>query len=97
MEDQNRKLEMQSGLTLIQAFEKQISAIEKVVLKQIKLMPGFMGLQSVPGIGDILSLTIMLETGDINRFATPGNYASYCRRVSSKRISNGKKKRSKQP
>ena len=92
MDDQNRKLEMQSSLTLIQAFEAQISAIEKVVLKQIKLMPGFMGLQSVPGIGDILGLTIMLETGDINRFATPGNYASYCRCVSSKRVSNGKKK-----
>ena len=92
MDDQNRKLEMQSSLTLIQAFEAQISTIEKVVLKQIKLIPGFMGLQSVPGIGDILSLTIMLETGDINRFATPGNYASYCRCVSSKRVSNGKKK-----
>jgi len=92
MDDQNRKLEMQCSLTLIQAFETQISTIEKVVLKQIKLMPGFMGLQSVPGIGDILSLTIMLETGDINRFATPGNYASYCRCVSSKRVSNGKKK-----
>jgi len=92
MDDQNRKMEMQSSLTLIQAFEAQISAIEKAVLTQIKLMSGFMGLKSVPGIGDILGLTIMLETGDIHRFASPGNYASYGRCVSSKRVSNGKKK-----
>jgi transposase len=35
---------------------------------------------------------IMLETGDINRFSAAGNYASYCRCVSSVRESNGKKK-----
>jgi transposase len=34
----------------------------------------------------------MLETGDINRFSAPGNYASYCRCVNSVRESNGKKK-----
>ena len=33
-----------------------------------------------------------LETGDINRFAKAGNYASYCRAVTSRRESNGKKK-----
>ena len=44
------------------------------------------------GIGKILALTIMLETGDIVRFKKVGNYASYCRSVSSKRTSNNKKK-----
>ncbi len=34
----------------------------------------------------------MLETGDIHRFAGPGNDASYCRCVDSTRQSNGKKK-----
>jgi transposase len=34
----------------------------------------------------------MLETGDISRFATVGDYASYCRCVGSQKISNGKKK-----
>ncbi len=34
----------------------------------------------------------MLESGDINRFAKVGNYASYCRCAGSKRISNGKSK-----
>jgi transposase len=47
---------------------------------------------TVPGIGKILALTIMFETGPIKRFAKVGNYASYCRCVGSERISNGKLK-----
>ena len=38
-------------------------------------------LLTVPGIGDILTLTIMLEVGDINRFAKVRDYSSYCRCV----------------
>jgi transposase len=34
----------------------------------------------------------MLETGTIARFASVGQFSSYCRCVDSKRISNGKKK-----
>ena len=52
----------------------------------------FSFLKTVPGIGQILALTIMLETGDIRRFPTVGNFASYCRCVGSQKISNGKKK-----
>jgi transposase len=55
------------------------------------LDPAFNGLKSVPGIGFILALTMMLETGDINRFPGVGNYASYCRCVDSRRMSNHKK------
>ena len=36
--------------------------------------------------------TVMLELGDINRFPAAGNYASYCRCVTSTKISNNKKK-----
>ena len=52
----------------------------------------FCFLKTVPGIGQTLALTIMLETGDIGRFADVGNYASYCRCVGSQKISNGKNK-----
>jgi transposase len=40
----------------------------------------------------VLATVILLETGDITRFAEVGNYASYCRAVGSKHESNGKKK-----
>ena len=49
-------------------------------------------LNTVPGIGETLATTIMLETGTIARFARVGNFSSYCRCVDSLRESNGKKK-----
>ena len=56
------------------------------------LKPEFTSLLTIPGIGNILGLTIMLEVGDIRRFKRAGNYASYCRCVKSENISNKKKK-----
>jgi transposase len=47
---------------------------------------------TMPGIGTILALTIMLETGLIARFPRVGDYTSYCRCVEAKRTSNEKKK-----
>jgi transposase len=66
--------------------------LEKAVQDRVKLRPQFGFLKTVPGIGPILALTIMLETGEIERFACVGNYASYCRCVGSQKISNGKRK-----
>ena len=34
----------------------------------------------------------MLETGHVERFADTGNYVSYCRKVHTKLMSNGKQK-----
>ncbi len=58
----------------------------------MKLRSEYKYLTTTPGIGEILSFTIMLEVGDINRFPKAGNYASYCRCVKSERLSNDKKK-----
>jgi transposase len=49
-------------------------------------------LVSLPGIGPILGMTIALETGPMARFASAGDYASYCRTVNSRRESASKKK-----
>jgi transposase len=35
-------------------------------------------------------MTITMEVGDIKRFKTDGDFASYCRMVDAKRLSNGK-------
>lgn len=56
----------------------------------VKDWASYRWLQSVPGVGKILGLTIALETGPIERFAGAGDYASYCRCVQSRRLSNGK-------
>lgn len=72
--------------------EQSIALIEKAVLKVVQHLPLYERLQSIPGIGKILGLTITLEVGDINRFHSAGNYASYCRCVQSCRTSNDKNK-----
>ena len=76
----------------IQFLGSIITEIETEVKSQIQLRKDFQMLLTTPGIGNILGLTIMLEVGDIGRFAKVGNYSSYCRCVESKRTSNKKKK-----
>ena len=90
--DDNVQLALQSHIALIQALTVQIKALEKSILKQVEPVPAFDHLKTASGIGDILAETILLETGDITRFKAPGNFASYCRCVDSRRESNGKKK-----
>jgi transposase len=81
-----------SNRALIHYLTENIRLIEKEVKQRVKLMKSFEALLSIPGIGDVLGVTIMLEVGDIGRFPQVGNYSSYCRCVKSERISNGKKK-----
>jgi len=76
----------------IDFFTKQIKAIEAVVEKRMTLEDPYKPLLTVYGIGKILGLTIKLETGPIERFNKAGNYVSYCRKVSTKWISNEKRK-----
>ncbi len=82
----------ENNISTILFLKGVIKRIEKTVVKQVNMKKEFEMLQTIPGIGIILGLTLMLEVGDINRFKTPGNYSSYCRCVSSSKISNGKKK-----
>lgn len=72
----------------------QIHEIEKAVLKKVGLKERYRMLLSIPGVGKILALVIMLETGPISRFKTVGDYGSYCRKVPSRWMSNEKQKRS---
>ena len=81
-----------NSLEAINFLKKIILDIEKKVESQVKMRKEFLMLLTIPGIGNILGLTINLEVGDIGRFPAVGDYSSYCRCVESKRLSNGKKK-----
>jgi len=85
-------LSAQANLDTIIFLKQQIKLLEKAIQKKVKLNKAFQQLMTVPGIGLILAMTIMLEVGDIERFAQVGNFASYCRCVSSQRLSDGKSK-----
>jgi len=79
-------------IATIKFFSERIKSIEQNIVSQVKLVKEFELLRTIPGIGEILGLTIMLEVGDINRFPKVSNYSSYCRCVKSTRYSNNKKK-----
>ena len=76
----------------IDSLTKQITAIEVAVQKKIELRKPYDLLLTMPGVGRVLALTIIMETGPIERFMKVGNYVSYCRKVPAGRFSNDKKK-----
>ena len=90
--DANVQMALNANFSIMKALTMQIRSIEKCILDQAMPMDCFQLIKSIDGIGDILTLVILLETGDINRFKGSGNYASYCRCVDSLRESNGKSK-----
>lgn len=76
-----------AGLRVYHALREEIEALAVVRLER-----EFEVLTTIKGVGPILALTIMLETGDIHRFPSVGDYASYCRLVKAEKLSNGKRK-----
>lgn len=88
----NLKLSVATSKVAIDNISMQIKYLEQTLINQHKLNPQYQNLMTMPGVGPILSLTIMLETGPVSRFKEVGNYASYCRKVESKWTSNNKNK-----
>jgi len=92
LEEEYIVLSAQANLDTIVFLKQQIVQLEKAIKNKVKLNKAFQQLLTVPGIGLILAMTIMLEVGDIGRFPQVGNFASYSRCVSSQRLSDGKSK-----
>jgi transposase len=85
-------LSAQAYLDSINFLKQKIQEWEKAIKKNAKLKKAFHCLKTVPGIGDILAQTIMLEVGDIKRFPKVGNFTSYWWCLPSQRLSDGKSK-----
>jgi transposase len=79
-------------IELIEQLTEKVKRFEEKLLEHARVKPAYDCLLTLPGVGVILALTIMLETGDIGRFKRVGDYTSYCRCVRATRLSNGKRK-----
>jgi len=90
--DANLALAVQSTLLAMRGQEAAIDLLERQACAQMKGTPAYHHLLTTSGIGKVLGLTIVLETGPVERFARVGNYASYSRLVGSERLSNAKRK-----
>jgi transposase len=82
----------EAGLVVLGTLQEQIQRLEATALAAVELSDEFQILQTIKGVGPILGLTIMLEAGDIDRFSSAGQFASYSRCVNALRTSNGKRK-----
>jgi transposase len=91
-QDDNLALTGQVSKQTIDFLTRQIKKVEKKLQEKIEWKKEYACLTTIPGVGAILSFTIMLETGPVSRFPAAGNYASYCRKVPSRWTSNGKSK-----
>jgi transposase len=79
-------------IDLIELLGEKIQRFEVKILEHAQLKPAYVFMLTLPGLGMILALTIMLETGDIGRFEMVGDYTSYCRCVRATRTSNSESK-----
>ncbi len=80
------------SLRVIHRFHEEIHQLDAHLKKKLQADPASRRLEGIWGIGEMLSRTILLETGPIQRFPSVGDYCSYCRVVPSQKWSNGKKK-----
>jgi transposase len=87
-----RQIALKNDLAMIRHFDHQISQLEEELQRQTKKIAArdYALLQTVPGIGENLGLTILYEIGDIARFPTVKNFLSYCRLVKGTVASAGK-------
>ena len=81
------------NLALIDFYDQLLTDLELYITRLAKVHDSnsFYLLRSVPGIGKILSLSILYEIYDIERFPRVQDFASYCRLVKCARESAGKR------
>ena len=89
---EEQKEALKANLAVMKCLDQEVERLERSVVAKVKLREDYKALKTVSGVGVVLALTIALETGEIGRFAGPGNFASYARMVGSRRESNGRKK-----
>ena len=80
-------------LTLITHYDQLLTDLELAILKAAKHHDAntLYLLQTVPGIGKILSLVLLYEIHDIDRFPRVQDFVSYCRLVKCAKESAGKR------
>src|ERR671922_1360596 len=80
-------------LALITYYDELLKDVELTIVKAAKHHDAntLYLLQTVPGIGTILSLVLLYEIYDIHRFPRVQDFVSYCRLVKCAKESNGKR------
>ena len=91
-DDPVRQLALKNDLAMIRHYDTELTTLELDLIRLTKKTADrdYTLLQTVPGIGKSLGLTILYEIGDIARFPTVKDFLSYCRLVKGTVASAGK-------
>lgn len=90
--DDSAKKSVAVDLHLLDFYDKLLGDVESFILKNARVdnPQSLYLLQTIPGVGKILSLVMLYEIHDIDRFPTVADFISYCRLVKPERKSGGK-------
>ena len=66
-----------SLLRLITALDFEVELFAKLVAGRLRTHPGYLAIQSIPGVGPVLAAVFVAEIGDITRFHRPAQLASW--------------------
>lgn len=91
-DDQSVQRNIDIDLNIVDFYNKELAQVEWFIEKHAKQHNArdYYLLKTIPGIGKILSLTILYEIGDIGRFESVQKFASYSRLIKCKAQSAGK-------
>jgi transposase len=89
----HHQLAVQTDVATIRHYDQMIAALETQLVRTTRQIAGrdYALLQTVPGIGQTLALTLLYEIDDIERFETVQRFSSYCRLVKGTVASAGKR------
>ena len=88
----HHQLALQTDLKTIRHYDRMILDLEGQLVRTTRRIASrdYALLQTVPGIGQALALTILYEVDDIHRFDSVQRFSSYCRLVKGTVASAGK-------
>jgi len=86
------RMAAEANMHMVKEYDRIIERLEQAILKHTKKehTRDFNILQTIPGVGDVLALTILYEAENIARFQSVQNFSSYCRLVKGSVASAGK-------
>lgn len=88
---------MRQQLFAVRMLEKQVKSLEEAIEARIGKLGWMRLLQSLPGVGKVLSATLWVEIGDIRRFPSAQHLAQYAGLVPQVQSSGGKTWRGQTP
>ena len=83
---------VEADLNVAERLDAIIQVLERTILQRAKVddLETFQRLQTIPGVGRILALTLLYELHDVARFPRVQDFLSYARLVKSQKASAGK-------